>query len=187
MTRIIADITMSLDGYVTAPGAGPEHGLGVGGEPLHAWVGHDTEVLDAAIARTGAVIMGRNTFDVIDGPQGWPDESGDPSVPPIFVVTHSAPEKVRLGDRVRFVADLQDAAAQARAAAGDKDVTVMGGGAICHAFLAAGLVDALVLHIAPIVLGDGTPLFRGGPSYRLERESSLSTPDAEHVTYRVLT
>jgi dihydrofolate reductase len=176
---------MSLDGYVTAPGAGPEHGLGVGGEPLHAWVGRDTEVLDASMTRTGAVIMGRNMFDVVDGPRGWPDEPGAPT---IFVVSHSVPDKVRLGDRVRFVTELKDAVSQAHAAAGGKDVTIAGGGAISHAFLAAGLADTLILHIAPIILGGGTPLFPAGPgpSIRLERESSLSTPDAEHVTYRVL-
>jgi dihydrofolate reductase len=184
MGRTVVDITMSLDGYVTGPGADPDHGLGVGGEPLHAWVRHDTDVLEASMARTGAVIMGRNTFDVIDGPKGWAVEAG--GAPPIFVVSHSVPDKVRLGDRVRFVTELADAVSQAQAAAGDKDVTIMGGGAICHAFLAAGHVDTVILHIAPIVLGDGTPLFRGGPSFRLERESSLSTPDAEHVTYRVL-
>lgn len=73
MTKVIADISMSLDGFVTAPGAGPDHGLGVGGEPIHEWALSgdspvDTKILDAVVAATGAVVMGRRTFDVVDGP-----------------------------------------------------------------------------------------------------------------------
>lgn len=187
MARTIVDITMSLDGYVTAPGAGPEHGLGVGGEPLHAWIAHDHDVLAAAEARAGAIIMGRNMFDVIDGPKGWA-EAPDGVAPLIFVLSHSVPDKVRLGNRARFVTDLTDALSQAHASAGDKDVLIIGGGTTCNAFLAAGVVDTLLLHIAPIILGGGTRLFPEGPgpTIRLQREGSLSTPDAEHVTYRVL-
>lgn len=192
--QVVVDITMSLDGYVTAPGAGPEHGLGIGGEPLHEWVWKDKAVLDAAVTRTGAVIMGRNTFDVIDAPGGWSDEIAygadrrPQELPPFFVVTHSQPASVRFPARFQFVADLKEAVEQARAAAGDKDVVIMGGGAICHSALAAGLVDTVVLHVAPLVLGDGTPLFPDGPSasFRLERLSTNSTPEAEHITYRVL-
>ena len=81
MTKIIADITMSLDGYVTAPGADLEHGLGVGGEPLHDWAIEsddpvDAEILATSTEQTGAVIMGRRLFDIIDGPQGWNEEMG---------------------------------------------------------------------------------------------------------------
>jgi dihydrofolate reductase len=79
--RVVVDISMSLDGYVTAAGADLEHGLGVGGEALHAWaIGEktprDTELLEASVAATGAVIMGRRTFDFVDGPNGWGDDMG---------------------------------------------------------------------------------------------------------------
>jgi dihydrofolate reductase/uncharacterized protein YndB with AHSA1/START domain len=191
--RVVVDISMSLDGYVTAPGADLEHGLGVGGGALHAWAMSDSETLDAAVARTGAVIMGRRTFDFIDGPNGWGQEVADgmsrePGMPPsIFVVTRSKPESTRLKG-FTFVAGLDEAVDKARVAAGDKDVVIMGGGAVSHAFLEAGLVDALILHVAPIILGDGTPLFPAGPSasFRLEREETQCTPAAVHVTYRVL-
>jgi uncharacterized protein YndB with AHSA1/START domain/dihydrofolate reductase len=198
--RVVVDITMSLDGYVTAPGADVEHGLGIGGEALHDWVfagksPDDAEILDRAFARTGAVIMGRNTFDVVDGPHGWNEEMGygadrdQSATPPVFVVTSSVPDTVRLGDRFRFVTDgLAAAVAQAREAAGDKDVVIMGGGAACHSFLAAGLVDELSLHIAPLILGDGTRLFPAEPSprLRLRPTASVSTEAAHHVTYDVL-
>jgi uncharacterized protein YndB with AHSA1/START domain/dihydrofolate reductase len=198
--RVVVDITMSLDGYVTAPGAGPEHGLGVDGRPLHAWVldqrtPRDAEILEASFTRTGAVIMGRRTYDVVDGPHGWSDEVGyghdqdQTTAPPVFVVTHSVPEKVRLVDRFTFVTDgLESALAKARAAAGDGDVVIMGGGTIAREFLHAGLVDVLTVHLAPLILGAGTPLFSGeAPAVvRLEPVERVSTPGAEHLTYRVL-
>jgi dihydrofolate reductase len=197
--RVIVDITMSLDGYVTAPGAGPKHGLGIDGEPLHDWVFNhapaNQKVLDDSFARSGAVIMGRRLFDVVDGPDGWSDEMGygaerDQTVmPPMFVLTHSAPETWRLGDRFTFVTDGPHSALdQARAAAGDKDVVVMGGGETCHEFLAAGLADVLIIHLAPLILGAGTRLFPAEESKRLRLElvESVSAPGAEHLTYKVL-
>jgi dihydrofolate reductase len=198
--QVIVDISMSLDGYVTAAGADPEHGLGVGGEPLHHWVfNHEPvnqKVLDDAYARTGAVIMGRRLFDVIDGPHGWNDEVGygaerDQTVapPPVFVMTHSAPDTWRLGDRFTFVTDgLHSAVDKARAAAGKKDVVIMGGGEICHSFLAAGLADLLNIHLAPIVLGAGTRLFPAEESERVELElvESITAPNAEHLSYKVI-
>jgi dihydrofolate reductase/uncharacterized protein YndB with AHSA1/START domain len=203
---VMVDITMSLDGYVTAPGAGPDNGLGVGGKVLHTWAmgentERDAEIIAETFGRTGAVIMGRRTYDVVDGPNGWGDERSYggrmsvATVPPVFVVTHTAPEpdSVRLKDRFVFVTDgLESALAQARVAAGDKDVIIMGGGAIANAFLRAGLVDVLSLHVAPVVLGAGTPLFPpvegDGTTGRLllELTGSVSTPAAQHVTYRVL-
>jgi dihydrofolate reductase len=199
-TQVIVDISMSLDGYVTAAGAGPEHGLGIDGEPLHDWVFNhaplNQKVLDNAYARTGAVIMGRRLFDIIDGPNGWNDEVGygaerDQTVapPPVFVMTHSAPATWRLGKRFTFVTDgLESALEKARAAAGEKDVVIMGGGETCHAFLAAGLVDLLTIHLAPIVLGAGDRLFPAEESQRIRLEllESVSAPGAEHLSYKVI-
>jgi dihydrofolate reductase len=199
--QVIVDISMSLDGYVTAAGADPEHGLGVGGEPLHDWAFNhapvNQKVLDDMVARSGAVIMGRRLFDVVDSPDGWSDDVGygaerDQTVapPPVFVMTHSAPDTWRLGDRFTFVTDgLGSAVDKARAAAGKKDVVIMGGGQTCHAFLAAGLVDLLNIHLAPIVLGAGTRLFPAEESkrVRLELVESVSAPNAEHLSYKVIT
>jgi dihydrofolate reductase len=199
--QVIVDISMSLDGYVTAAGVDLQHGLGVDGEPLHDWVFNhapaNQKVLDDMVARSGAVIMGRRLFDIIDGPDGWSDEVGygaerDQTVapPPVFVLTHTAPEVWRLGDRFTFVTDgLHSAVDKARAVAGEKDVVIMGGGETCHAFLAAGLVDLLNIHLAPIVLGAGTRLFPAVESkrVRLELVESVSAPSAEHLSYQVIT
>ena len=150
MTRVVADITMSLDGFVTGPGADPQHGLGIGGEPLHDWVMQpdevDTEVLREATEMSGAVVMGRRLFDVVDGPDGWSDEmgygAGLAATPPFFVVTHSPPAQVRLGLHFTFVSDgPASAIRQARAAAGDKAVFVMGGGDVVRQCVDGGLVD----------------------------------------------
>jgi dihydrofolate reductase len=197
MSQVVIDISVSLDGYVTGPNVGLDTGLGDGGEALHDWVFHGTDadsaVLDSAFEATGAVIQGRNLFDIIDGPGGWNEEMGYGAKPtgevnpPIFVVTHSAPEKTRLGDRFRFVGTVEDAVEQARAVAGDKDVVVMGGGQVCHEVLAAGLADVLRLHVATVVLGDGTRLFpaTAAPAVGLELVECISTPAAQHLTYRV--
>jgi dihydrofolate reductase len=171
----------------------------VDGEPLHDWVFNhaplNQKVLDDSFGRTGAVIMGRRLFDVVDGPLGWNDEVGygaerdQAAAPPVFVMTHAAPDTWRLGDRFTFVTDgLRSAVDKARAAAGEKDVVVMGGGETCHAFLAAGLADVLNIHLAPIVLGAGTRLFPVEESarVRLELVGSVSAPAAEHLSYKVI-
>ncbi|HET6987832.1 MAG TPA: dihydrofolate reductase family protein [Kribbella sp.] len=198
MTQVVIDISVSLDGYVTGPNVGLDNGLGDGGEALHDWVFHGTDadraVLDAAFDTTGAVIQGRNLFDIIDGPGGWNDEMGYGAKPtgevnpPIFVVTHSAPEQTRLGDRFHFVGSPEEAVTRARAVADGKDVVVMGGGQVCHEVLAAGLADVLRLHVATVVLGDGTRLFpaEAAPAVGLELAECVSTPAAQHLTYRVV-
>jgi dihydrofolate reductase len=198
MSQVVVDISVSLDGYVTGPNAGIGNGLGDGGEAVHDWVFHGTDadraVLDAAFAASGAVVQGRNLFDVIDAPDGWSDEMGYGAKPtgelnpPVFVVTHTPPAKTRLGDRFRFVGSPAEAIAQATEVAGGKDVYVMGGGQICHAVLSEGLADVLRLHLAPVVLGGGTRLFpaEAAPSYALELIEAVSTPAAQHLTYRVV-
>ncbi|MFD7158387.1 dihydrofolate reductase family protein [Kribbella sp. NPDC059898] len=198
MSQVIVDISVSLDGYVTGPNAGVGNGLGDGGEPVHDWVFHGTDadraVLNAAFNASGAVVQGRNLFDVIDAPDGWSDDMGYGAKPtgevnpPIFVVTHNPPAHTRLGDRFHFVGSPGEAVEQAREVAGGKDVYVMGGGHICHAVLAEGLADVLRLHVAPVVLGGGTPLWPAEPSagFGLELVEAVSTPAAQHLTYRVV-
>jgi dihydrofolate reductase len=195
MTKIIADITMSLDGYVTAPDPDLEHGLGVGGEPLHHWAIEsddpvDAEVLAASTEQTGAVIMGRRLFDIIDGPLGWNEEMGygahHAAVPPVFVITHAPPATVRLGPRFRFVTDgLATAVEQARAAAGGKDVVIMGGGDVIGQSIGEGLADELRLHLAPLVLGGGTPLFKPGALHRLKQQEVRVSAHATHLRYEI--
>ena len=198
MPKVIADITMSLDGYVTGPGADPDHGLG-DAEELHAWVMEqdqvDSEILQGATAATGAVVMGRRLFDVVDGPNGWTEEMGYGAqlagAPPFFVVTHSAPDEVRLerelGLRFTFVDDVTAAVDQARSAATDGDVVIMGGGDVIGQAIDAGLVDELNLHLAPMLLGGGTPLFRAGTRQRYRQRDVRPSSNAVHLSYERLT
>jgi dihydrofolate reductase len=160
MTRVIADISMSLDGYVTAPGADAEHGLGVDGEAVHAWVLQeprspvDEDILARSFEQSGAVVMGRRLFDIVDAPGGWSEEMGyghdqdQSGRPPFFVVTHEPPREVRLEGWFEFVTGgVTEAVERARVAAGGKDVVVMGGAMVVDECLAAGLVDELRIHL----------------------------------------
>lgn len=194
MTKVVADISMSLDGFVTGPDPDLDNGLGTGGEPLHHWAVQsdddvDAEVLRGATEATGAVVMGRRLFDV-DGLGGWSDEmgygAGLAGTPPFFVVTHSVPQHVRLGLRFTFVRDgLKAAIEQARAAAGSKDVFVMGGGDVIRQTVVEGLADELHIHLAPIVLGAGTRLFTGSDRLQLVQRSVRPSSTATHLTYGV--
>ncbi|MCZ9354996.1 dihydrofolate reductase family protein [Streptomyces mutabilis] len=204
MTRIIADISISLDGFVTGPGPGPDNGLGTGGEALHTWAfsddPDDRRLLREATARSGAVVLGRRLFDVVDGPNGWDDTTGygagEVGKPAFVVVTSSPPESVRLADLdwTFVTTGLPDAVAAARERAEaasahsgkDLDVMLMGGGATIGSALDAGLVDTLSLHLAPVLLGSGTPLFTGGTRRTLVRRGVTPTSTATHVTYDVL-
>lgn len=195
MTRVVADISISLDGFVTGPDPGPTQGLGRGGDALHRWAVDAPSDLDAAILRdaterSGAVVMGRRLFDIVDGPDGWTDEmgygAGRAAKPPFFVVTHQPPASVRLDLDFTFVSTIADAVAEARAAAGDRDVIVMGGGSVVEQVVVAGLADELRIHLAPIVLGRGTPLFSSGARVELVQRHVLSSPHATHLTYEVV-
>ncbi|MEU1369816.1 dihydrofolate reductase family protein [Streptomyces sp. NPDC005803] len=203
MTRIIADISVSLDGFVTGPDPSPDNGMGTGGEALHTWAfsddPDDRRFLSEGTARSGAVILGRRLFDVVDGPKGWDDTSGygagEVGKPAFVVVTSSPPESVRtneldwtfvttgLPDAVTAARERAEAASSARGK--DLDVILMGGGATIGSALEAGLVDALTLHLAPVVLGSGTPLFTGGTPRTLVQRSVISTSTATHLTYDV--
>ncbi|MFG3025269.1 dihydrofolate reductase family protein [Streptomyces sp. NPDC048254] len=204
MTRIIADISVSLDGFVTGPDPGPDNGLGTGGEALHTWAFSDDpddhRFLREGTARSGAVVLGRRLFDIVDGPNGWDDTigygAGEVGKPAFVVVTSSPPQSVRLTglDWTFVTTGLHDAVTAAReraeaassASGKDLDVVLMGGGATVGAALDAGLVDVLSLHLAPVVLGTGTPLFTGGTPRTLVQRSVTSTSTATHLTYDVL-
>ncbi len=195
MAEIVADITVSLDGFVTGPDPDQEHGLGRGGEPLHHWAFAADDDIDAAVltestAQTGAVVMGRRTFDFVDGPNGWSEAEGyvpgKSFRPPVFVVTHSVPQNRRLTTQFTFVTHgLGAAISAARAAAGDGNVAVMGGAEVVRQAVRQRLVGRLRLHIAPVLLGSGTRLFDGGPPQELIQERVQASTHATHVTYRV--
>lgn len=193
--RVIADISVSLDGYVTGPDPDLHHGLGHGAERLHTWaVGSDDpvdrRVLAEATESSAAVVMGRRLFDIIDGPGGWNDEMGYgarlAATPPFFVVTHEPPASVRLDLDFTFVTEGVAATVDAaRAVAGGGHVVVMGGGDVIRQCVLAGLVDELRIHLAPIVLGGGTTLFQPGDRVELAQRDVLVSPHATHLTYAV--
>ena len=197
MAKVSAGITTSLDGYVAGPNDGPGRGLGDGGERLHYWVfggpwsydaeprgqaiGADKQYLDEAMANMGAVVGGRWTFEAADRWGG-----SNPSPVPFFIVTHH-PSDAPQGARFTFVDGLDRAIAAARAAAGDKDVHVMGGADIIRQALGAGHVDELTISIAPLVLGAGKRLFEGfDRPLELQHVRTLQSPFATHLTYRVV-
>jgi len=197
MPIVTANITTSLDGYITGPNDGPERGLGEGGERLHYWVfggpwtyteasrgeatGPDKEFIDAAITNCGAVVGGRGTYYAADAWGGH-----NPWEMPFFVVTHH-PEDEPKGAGFTFVNGLDEAIAQARAAAGDKNVNVMGGADIIRQAVRAGHIDELSITVAPVVLGAGKWLFEGfDTSVRLEPVRVLQSRFATHTTYRVV-
>jgi dihydrofolate reductase len=197
MTKVVAGITTSLDGYITGPNDGPGRGLGDGGERLHFWVfggpwsyeeeprgeatGADKELLDEAMARVGAVVGGRNTYEAAGA---WGGDN--PFGVPFFIVTHR-PEEAPPGAAFTFVNGLEQAIARAREAADGKDVSIMGGADVIRQALHAGLVEELSISIAPVVLGGGKPLFdRFDETMDLEHVRLRQSPFATHITYRVV-
>lgn len=196
MTKVIAGITTSLDGYITGPNDGPGRGLGDNGEQLHYWVfgepwtydkepsgeptGPDKEFLDGLMTSVGAVIAGRNTYEAAGA---WGGQN--PFGVPFFIVTHRPDEPGGAG--FAFVGGLDEALAKAREAAGGKDVHVMGGADLIRQALASGQVEELTITIAPVVLGGGKRLFEGfDESLDLEHLALRQSRFATHITYRVL-
>jgi len=195
MTKVLAGITMSVDGYVAGPDDGPGKGLGEGGERLHYWVfggpweydgplgkatGEDAAWLEEVFGRIGAVVSGRWTYEAADH---WGDQN--PWNLPVFIVTHR-PEEQPAGGAFTFVSGVEEAVARAKDAAGDKDVHVMGGADVIRQALDARLVDELTIIVSPVVLGGGKRLFEGfGRSLDLEHLGVRQSPWATFIDYRV--
>jgi dihydrofolate reductase len=214
MGRLMFDISLSLDGFVAGPNASLQDPLGEGGMQLHDWVfglktwrerhgleggetGPVADLVSESLAATGAVVMGRKMFSGGEGP--WKDDPnadgwwGDdpPFRVPVFILTHHEREPVEKqgGTSFTFVTDgIESALEQARAAAGDRDVTIGGGAEVVQQYLAAGLVDECQLHLAPVFLGAGVRLFErlGVSPPRLEPTRVVESPQATHVRYRVV-
>jgi len=192
MGKVVFDISMSLDGFITAAGRTPEQPTGPGGERLTEWAfGSDERnraYLADAVSQLGAVITGRETYDTSLPWWGANGPSGDARAP-VFVVTHRATDATPEGGVYELVTGgLGDALDRAQEAAGQQTVCVMGGADIGRQFIAAGLVDELSLHLVPVLLGDGTRLFEqlSTQHIHLELAEALDTPDAVHLRYRVL-
>ncbi len=211
MARLRFQISVSLDGFVAGPNPSEEYPLGEGGEQLHDWVvkleawrkphgreGGETDassaVFEEALENVGATIMGRKMFGGGPGPWGddpwggwWGDEP--PFHTPVFVLTHHEREPLeKEGTTFHFVTDgIQSALEQAKEAAGGKDVSLGGGADVAQQYLAAGLIDEMLLSVVPILLGGGTRLLEGlaAADVDLEQVAVIEAPDVAHLRYRV--
>lgn len=194
--RVLASITVSVDGFITGPRDGPGCGLGEGGERLHYWVfggpwsygspgrgeptGEDKAWLEETLAATGAVVAGRGTYEAAGH---WGDRN--PWNIPLFVVTHR-PDEQPPGEEFVFVGSVAGAVDRAHSAAGGKQVHLMGGASIIGQALASGMVDALTIIVAPLTLGAGKRLFEGfTESVDLEHLGVRQSRYATFIDYRV--
>jgi dihydrofolate reductase len=216
MGKLILDISMSLDGFVAGPDQTLEEPLGRGGERLHEWVfgtrawrephgleggedNADSRLVAEHVEAIGSTVMGRRMFSGGEG--AWEDDPnadawwGDdpPFHHPVFVLTHHARQPVQKqgGTTFIFVTDgIESALEQAKEAAGGRDVGLGGGANVAQQYLRAGLLDDVHLHIAPVLLGDGTRLFEdhtGDPPPELQRVSAIESPSGViHARYRVV-
>jgi dihydrofolate reductase len=195
MSQVTCDLTISLDGFAAGPNQSLAEPLGEGGELLHRWQFEERQSnatwLEGILA-AGAYIMGRNMFA---GPGVWDEQwrgwwgEDPPYHAPVFVLTHHRREPLEMqgGTTFNFVTDgIESALSQARKAAGSKDVAVAGGAHTVRQFLAAGLIDELRLHIAPIVLGAGERLLDGVANLKVEPTEVSGTGLVTHVRYRVI-
>lgn len=208
--RLRFRISISLDGFTAGPDQSPRNPLGTGGEALHDWVvplaawrtahgleGGDvnasTAVMEELAAGIGATIMGRNMFGGHPGPwrahdpwDGWWGRN-PPFHHPVFVLTHHArpPLELEGGTSFTFVTDgIESALRQARAVAPGRDIALAGGADVARQFLNAGLVDEMVLSMAPILLGAGERLFDGVNGLgELELVRTIPAPGVAHLTF----
>jgi dihydrofolate reductase len=211
MGKVFADISMSLDGFVAGPKPTLKEPLGQGGEQLHEWIlrlaawrkphgkaggetGPDNDIMKESTANTGAVIMGRKMFSSGKGP--WKDDPnadgwwGDnpPFHVPVFVLTHHTRETVKKqgGTSFTFVTDgIESALSQAKAAGGDKDISIAGGANAIQQFIKAGILDELQIHMVPVLLGGGTPLLANLGDTQLEKIRVIDSPLVTHLKFRL--
>lgn len=202
MGIVKAQVSMSVDGFITGPNDSVDLPMGEGGERLHEWIfglkswrephgleggetNEDSEVLEESIRNTGAVVVGRRMYDHA---QGWGDNP--PFHVPVFVVTHRAREPLAKdgGTTFHFVTDgIESALQQAKAAAGDGDVSVGGGASVIQQCITARLVDEIEVHLVPILTGGGKSLFGelGIPQLELTGKRVIDSANVTHLRYRL--
>lgn len=197
MSKVICALSVSVDGYITGRDPGPGRGLGDAGVLFDWYFDGDTpsqvfdgfklsepsaRVFDALAAHDGAVVCGRNTYD--DSDRFGDDGSPHPTAP-LFVLSHRPAPQMR-GRQTLVTTGIEDAVAAAKEAAGGKNVGLMGGGVVTEA-LKADLVDEIILHQVPILLGAGRPFFRELPHHvRLRLVEAVPAPGVTHLHYEVV-
>jgi dihydrofolate reductase len=212
MAKVVATISMSLDGYIAGPHPTLEEPLGKGGEALHEWVvklaswrqahgmeggdtGSNNDVVEKLQQNIGAVIMGRRMFSGGQGPwekdpnpDGWWGDT-PPFHAPVFILTSHQRASVTKegGTTFTFVTDgIESAYSQAKQAAGDKDISIAGGANTIQQAMTAGLIDEPEIHLVPLLLGGGTRLLENLEGVRLEKIRVLDSPEVTHLTFRVI-
>ncbi|MEU1970997.1 dihydrofolate reductase family protein [Microbacterium sp. NPDC019599] len=192
---VVATMSISLDGIGAGRNQTEERPFGDMPDVLHRWMFETPDENRAeidAIVSAGAYIMGRNMFGPIRGEwdrdwRGWWGQN-PPYHAPVFVLTHHPRESIEMegGTTFHFVTDgIEAALDRARDAAGDRTVHVAGGVSTINQYLAAGLLDELMLQISPVLIGDGLRLFEDVGGYELDLVSTRGASLATHVRYRV--
>ncbi len=194
MGKVIYDISMSLDGFITAANVRSEAGwggLGEGGERLHDWGFNSTDqrnraIGEALLVTAGAVIAGRNTYDVSIPNWGADGPTSTARIPTI-IVSHNVPTDIPQGGVYTFVDSVEAAYETAKKAAGDKDIVIQGAN-VAQQLIMLGFVDELFIHLAPVLFGSGTRLYEhvGGEHISLEATEVIQTAEAIHLRFRVV-
>lgn len=184
MGKLILDISLSLDGFITGPNASHDNPFGEGGELLHAWMGSNPPASlkqGGGPDTMGAVLVGRNTYDQIDGWGG----SHPAGIGPVFVLSKDIPGNIPKGSSTfTFVTEgITRAVEQAKEAAGDKDVYLAGGGSIASLCINAGLLDEMKLHMVHIFLGGGVSLFQNVKQQAVKQTSLSEEEGVTHFTF----
>ncbi|MEO6285660.1 MAG: dihydrofolate reductase family protein [Dyadobacter sp.] len=189
MQKVILDITMSLDGYIAGRDISPQTPLGVRGERLHDWLFKgktpaDEKILNEMVSSSGSVITGGRTYTTAI-PDAW--GSATPFEVPAFVLIREVPELAVPGFTY-ITTGPEDALKEARKAAADKNVWIMGGADTIRQYLSKGLADELHIHIAHVLLNGGTRLFEtiSEEHIELEKYNLIESPAATHIYFRVL-
>ena|SRR5215510_8512272 len=199
--RVVIDVSMSLDGFISGADDSRERPLGVNGDRLFEWFSDgatpsrwypefrmsavSAEFVDQFADRVGAVVAGRRTYEVSDA---WGGDGPQRGIP-LFVVTHSVPEKVPKGDPpYTFVTDgVAKAVERARVVARGKEISLMGS-TVVQQCLEAGLLDEITIHLVPVLLGRGVRLFGGldPKNTELSIVKVVDAPGVTHITYEVV-
>ena len=212
MSDLRLHMSMSLDGFIAGPQQSEKDPLGIGGLQLHEWVlslkafrerhgeeggevNASTPIVEGWFENVGATVMGRNMFGGGPGPwagDAWTGFWGDdpPFHHPVFVLTHHprVPLELQGGTTFHFVTEgIESALEQARAAAGESDVSLGGGASVVQQYLVAGLLDELLISVVPIYLGAGTRLFENldAARPRIEQVQAVEAPGVTHIRYRL--
>jgi dihydrofolate reductase len=190
MEKVVYDVSMSLDGYIAAANVRPEAGLGDGGERLHEWVFNSSDPRNRqfleVVGSTGAIIVGRTTYDLSIPYWGADGPTGSARIPTV-VVSPSTPQKVPDGSVYSFADSIETAFEKAKAAAGDKDIGVAGANT-AQQLIRQGFIDEILVHVIPVMFGSGVRFFEQANSEHvaLEPVEVVETKEVTHLRFRIV-